>query len=454
MSRIRLSSDDKLAMNAFVDDRLLSSPKGTRRSDLQTTWIHTNKPAAAQRQLISVEYDGVSHLIWNDKGYSKHTVRTIFTSFCCLGANECSASINLIQSAEKGTVLALLMNQTHTGHKIRDLTQYNEESGRSYALEIFVDCCKTLRLAGFDVKTEIAKGVEKGFDGQLFDSNRTETQNDDVEVAALLFQHYVYLLHGVFGKFEDKHGTSRAYSHLNVGASRSMTCDQLLEFLRYLGMSSVDSEVRAQNERSSAIRVLNFVKACGGYEFDSIQLFSGLSAELATSIEALIIEQFAKNSEGRSQVLNDKYDKCDEAYLFDNDESNMEVGAALLVYGLMSGSFDKIDLKPRMHGGKVDEIKLELYNSFQRSTEMEAENKMLKARLEENEEKRQELESICEAAFDILDASGIVHSLQTLRIEQQKYDGFNMDYDSDLNMDYYSDLNMAYYSDLNMDEGF
>jgi hypothetical protein len=263
----------------------------------------------------------------------------VFNLFICNGHHTCTASINVVSSAVKGRVLAVKLNENHNGHIHRNL--HNRSTGRSLALEKFMECCVVLRSVGVDVK----QGIEIGLEFDWIDK-----QEEDVQVAAFLFCHYVMLLHQFWAKFTGMKGVHRVYGHLHVDAFRSMEFDTIIDFLRYVGERTTSSETREIADRGNFKKAYSLITACGDFVFDSIQLFQDIPTDQGLATEALILNQLVKNEDGVKQIINKNYESVPQKYLFTDDEENLEVGAILLVYGLMSGVFKEYNLNSMKSG--------------------------------------------------------------------------------------------------------
>lgn len=86
------------------------------RSNLETEWI-VNKKSVDRSRVVTVQFDGRG-IRYKGLSYGFKRGIATFSTYECNRFNKCSASINLINSAQSGQVLAILVNQTHTGHKI------------------------------------------------------------------------------------------------------------------------------------------------------------------------------------------------------------------------------------------------------------------------------------------------------------------------------------------------
>jgi hypothetical protein len=64
-----------------------------------------------------VKFDG-KRIGWGGLNWAFDANKKVFAKYRCCGANGCGELINLINSAEPGNVLAILLNQKHTGHQL------------------------------------------------------------------------------------------------------------------------------------------------------------------------------------------------------------------------------------------------------------------------------------------------------------------------------------------------
>lgn len=332
-----------------------------------------------EERVVKAEFTG-SLVVHDGITYKLHNPPTkAYKRYVCSKTGGCNAYIALVHSAKKGPVLAILLNQDHKGHKVVDSKLYNMETGRSRALESFMNHCDILQGALLDLNQAFETGITERW---------IKVQDENVKASAVEFNRHVALNKKFEKKFDSLEGSHRAYGHLQFEANEQMHCTTLIEYLRYLGQSGTDSEERTWGEKRSFNRLIALRNAWGIYEFSSLQLTSGVSEELAKSVEALTIGTFDLSSGLQKQIINKLYPKCDPKYLFDDDKSNLELGSFLLVRGASTGNFAKIDLSPKKTSGNraVDDEQLKLYEKYRLAHEDSLKLKYANRRINKLEE--------------------------------------------------------------------
>jgi hypothetical protein len=109
--------------------------------------------------------------------------------------------------------------------------------------------------------------------------------------------------------------------------------------------------------------VINLQNARGSYVFNSVQLAINVSEEYGKSVETLTMHLFSKfllnqfnfsikiyglvkSSIDHKQIFNDQNETCDPKYLFEDESSNLQLSAFLLVKVFVFGELETVDLRP------------------------------------------------------------------------------------------------------------